>query len=686
MLSLKKIEKATPVEITGQIINASPNGEFFFLYQGGKVIFVRLPKVKQNIDLFTVGSIVKVAGVTKLGGFSAKVMAEKVKKIGFDELPETAALRLNEHDSTMNDCDWVRCSGRLVSAREYQSAAGEKFAVLKFEIGNTVSDVRVALREGDWERIEELMFSRIRFNAVWGTQFNSSRQIVGRILYVNSVDDLELNPDVRVDSTLKKIGELMREGDRSRVSAKTSGVVTHISGSHIFVRDDSGSLKVRLRGDSTVQVGDYVQLDGYVLLDPISPQFLARDVSVFSSGEPPEPVLLNINDALISDWLNKSYSKLNQELVQIDAVLVDRTKSFANTKFGPDQILLCRVGEHLFDARIPSDVVLPKNVVPGAKLRITGICDLIKDDSIAWRLMIRWFRIQAREGGVEVIENAPWWTAKRLFWLLGATLSLAGLSLIWVLSLRRTVTKQTEVISEKVERESIHNERQRIARELHDTLLQGLVGMAIQIRGCFRGLDLGREKLTETICDPKTQKNDLFEAVNEEVDHAKKALTVVQEMLDRCSEESRSSVLYLRSGMARRVRLAETLDEVLEPFSKQPGISLSINVSGKERTLQQEVERNLMLAVKEIVTNAIKHASANTILVDLDYSGEGLVIDVSDDGCGFDATDSAPVGHFGLQGIRERIKALGGVVEIESSIGHGTAVVIKLSSTSDWEV
>ncbi len=93
-----------------------------------------------------------------------------------------------------------------------------------------------------------------------------------------------------------------------------------------------------------------------------------------------------------------------------------------------------------------------------------------------------------------------------------------------------------------------------------------------------------------------------------------------------------------------------------------------------------------MLAVKEIVTNAIKHASANTILVDLDYSGEGLVIDVSDDGCGFDATDSAPVGHFGLQGIRERIKALGGVVEIESSIGHGTAVVIKLSSTSDWEV
>ena len=93
-----------------------------------------------------------------------------------------------------------------------------------------------------------------------------------------------------------------------------------------------------------------------------------------------------------------------------------------------------------------------------------------------------------------------------------------------------------------------------------------------------------------------------------------------------------------------------------------------------------------MLITKEVVTNAIKHAATGSIMVELDYSGVGLTIDVSDNGCGFEPDGDVAIGHYGLQGIRERIKSLGGVVEIESALGFGTEILIKLNSTAEWEV
>ena len=85
-----------------------------------------------------------------------------------------------------------------------------------------------------------------------------------------------------------------------------------------------------------------------------------------------------------------------------------------------------------------------------------------------------------------------------------------------------------------------------------------------------------------------------------------------------------------------------------------------------------------MIVAQEAMTNALKHGEPRSILVRLVFSGETLRLTVEDDGCGFDPAQAATPreGHFGLQGMRERVKRLGGVVEIGSAPGKGTCVAV----------
>ena len=432
--------------------------------------------------------------------------------------------------------------------------------------------------------------------------------------------------------------------------------------------------------DSEIEIGDEVRISGVVAPRSISPSFLARSAELISKQESPHP--LKIEEP------HDINLHLNYDLVEVNVELLEIARSVGEGGV-PQQTLVCSFAGYLLEAPMPPGLRAPEDLQTGATLRLTGICHLRKNENVSWDLQIEGFSIKPR--GVHdilLLSNPPWWTTTRLLWLLGVILLAFVLFLVWTGLLQRTVRRQTKLIRENVEREAVHEERQRIARELHDSLLQGLVGMAMQLRSCFRGLQRSKANFIDRLDELELSREKtipLQSEIEQSLESNRQALVGVQNMLDQCSEQSRISVLALRGKMTERTELIETLQEALEPFHNEPGVELNFQIEGDPRSLQDEVERNILLATKELVTNAIQHASATQIEVYLTYSRDGLVVDVTDDGVGFPVEHPPKKGHYGLQGIRERMEQFGAIVEIDSIPGRGTEVIIKIDSLEQWE-
>ena len=195
-------------------------------------------------------------------------------------------------------------------------------------------------------------------------------------------------------------------------------------------------------------------------------------------------------------------------------------------------------------------------------------------------------------------------------------------------------------------------ERQRLAREIHDTLAQGLTGIITQLEAAQRTSDDGEHN--RRIGDAKQLARD--------------SLT-----------EARRSVQALKPGALEGARLPEALAEEAARWSAISGVAADVTTTGQARPLHPEVEVTLLRVAQEALANVAKHASASRAAVTLSYMEDVVTLDVLDDGRGFDVDggSSSPRGDgsgFGLTAMRQRVQRLDGQLEIESEDGGGTAV------------
>ena len=268
------------------------------------------------------------------------------------------------------------------------------------------------------------------------------------------------------------------------------------------------------------------------------------------------------------------------------------------------------------------------------------------------------FRVQAAnndgvwndEGAALAFTLRPHFYQTIWFYILLAALAAAFILLFLRLRLLRAEREFRAVLAE----------RNRIAREVHDTLAQGYVGVSVQL-----------EVLSELLRNNNTEKA---------IKHLDTTRLHVREGL----AEARQSIWALRSQDTGENTLPVKLRRATEQANGH-GIEATFSLYGAYRPMPPETEREFLRVGQEAIHNVKKHAGAQHLAVQLEYGPAEIALVVRDDGRGFkmnEAVDSPP-GHYGFTGMRERAEAIGGTLEVTSELGFGTTVRLQVMTPKE---
>ena len=221
--------------------------------------------------------------------------------------------------------------------------------------------------------------------------------------------------------------------------------------------------------------------------------------------------------------------------------------------------------------------------------------------------------------------------------------------LVGVLAAHAAVLMEHARLYEASRELSVLDERNRLARELHDAMTQTLFSLRLTVEAAASLLP----------GDPA---------------RAGEELATARRLLDATFTELRELVFELRPPALEADGLAATVAKHLDVVGRAHGLRVAVSATGEAR-LDTGVERELFRIVQEAVANAVRHARASTLEVSLVFAGAGASATVRDDGVGFDpAARAVRSRHLGLTSMRERAAALGGGMAVESAPGRGTSV------------
>jgi PAS domain S-box-containing protein len=282
--------------------------------------------------------------------------------------------------------------------------------------------------------------------------------------------------------------------------------------------------------------------------------------------------------------------------------------------------------------------------------------DILKDGELPPSIMR--FKSHLREMGVHTILFVPMLVAGRVTGFIGIRFTLKRgfrqeeIELTRALAHQATLAIQLTRLSAQSRQSAVMAERNRMARDIHDTLAQGFTGVIVQL-----------EAVEEAMSKEQAVKAS---------GHLDRAGELARESL----REARRSVQALRPQALEEKQLSEALKDLIEKMTRGTTVHSKFALQGKRRKLPPEWETNLLRIGQEVLTNVIRHAQASEFKVLLVFDSSEIRLELRDNGCGFDPQRKHE--GFGLQGMRERAEGMGGRLTIQSAAGQGTAISIVL--------
>ena len=591
------------------------------------------------------GQLVQLEGATAPGDYAPIVREERVGVLSQDQVPTAIPVSFGQLASGQMDCRFVEVQGIIR---------------LAFRVGTSHLQLQVAVSEGelrayvyDYPEVNtaSLVDAVVRLRGAVGGRFNQKRQLVAPLLFVNGTNNVSLlkpapsdpfNAPVRTARSLLQFNPQERHGHR----VKVRGAVTyHRLGQSLFIRDQGHGLYIQTSENLPVHPGDIIETLGFAVMGPYTPYLRQATYRRVGTGAVPAPV--RTTAAKILEGENDA------DLLMIEAHLLDQMQR------GDERVLVLQAGDLTFNAHLvaTNDEPALAALRNGSLLQLTGICRIQEVTERLSKFTPRSFHLLLRSPrDIAVLKRPSWWTPQRLLWVLLGMTIIFVVALGWVLMLRRRVAEQTQIIRQRLHRETALEERTRIARELHDTLEQELAGIAIQ-------LDAVAAKWSDS---PQL---------------AGQSLEIVRRMIRRSQAEARRSVWDLRSLALENSDLTTAISEIASQVIKGLPVEIQIVVHGTASRLPGPVENHLLRISQEAVTNATKHGACKQIRIELDYTPDKVRLCVRDNGRGFDPARSdsrSAAGHFGLLGMRERADKIGGTLSLQSSIGTGTEIRVEV--------
>lgn len=589
------------------------------------------------------GQLVRLRGRTAPGDYAPIIIAESAEHLGTAKLPQPRRVPFDELGAGNLDCEWVEVEGIVRSA---QQIAEDRFDL---EIAVQGGQLRVYLLGIAPELRGRLVDATIRLQGARGCIFNQKRQSLGPLLFVEgrNLQVLEPAPQDPFAAPTRPLGSLLQfaPGARQGHRLKVRGSVTHqIPGESVFIRDAGQGLQLKTSETELLQPGDLIEALGFETVGICAPFLENATCRKIGGQAPPTPV--RISPALAMQ------GRFEADLVSIRGTLVDFVPG------DKDLHLILENEGVVFHAELASGTrgttELAK-LVKGSQLELTGIClaqDVAEQRSIVTPDSLKILLRSPKD--IAVLRAPSWWTPQRLMWPFAGVTLLFAAGMALVVRRARQKAREQERAREESERRimAIMAERNRMAREIHDTLAQGFTAISVQ-------LEAMKDKVAGS---PQAAK------------HLELARSFVRSSL----AEARRSIWEMRSQSLEEADLPTALGKVAQQLVSGAGIEIDLVVRGEVRRLPVPTENSLLRVGQEAVTNAIKHARPRRIVIEFRFDHSSVLMHVHDDGCGFECSRVTPgaSGGFGLLGMRERIESLGGRLSIKSRPGRGTEIEV----------
>ena len=609
------------------------------------------------------GAEVEIEGVLAQGGLAPNILPRSVRVLGEKPLPPARVVALDRLMSGAEIAQRVIVSGVVQRCELYNLRWWMR-------VETPVGHLFVEAADGVVLNPLALVDAEVQVEGLAASVFNWRRDFARPRLRISRAENVVVtrppppDPFAAEKVSVKSLAGFSAEG-RLLHRRRIEGNVTYYEpGSVLYLQEGGRAVRVGAGNVEPLQVGDRVEATGFI---DISGTVAGLSGALFrkaGEGAPIEPVATTLAEVQSAAIPVKSGQPSTAP--EYDGLLVKVTgrvlSGQSSTPGGGLRLVLDCDGTEttasLAGGLREADAVTLDAQPMGTMVRASGVAilryapsDLVAEFSTPTRL-----DLLLRDGrDIAVIQAAPWWTVRRALIALGLVLLVAIAALAWSVALRRTVQTQTAVIRDQLSRETLLQERSRMARELHDTVEQELMGLSLQL-----------EAASDTLPGAP--------------DAAQRTLHVGQALLKHTRAEVRRSIWDLRVPEFEQRDLETALRETLSPLSSPGGPEISVEVAGTARRMPGAVEVHLLRIVTEAVTNAVKHAGARRIVAGVEFAGDALTVRIRDDGRGFDSALAMKLsgGHFGLLGMNERAQRIGGTLDLRTAPGIGTEIVVRV--------
>ncbi len=622
-----------PVTLNGVLISDPPLG-LFLHDETGSIWLEMSDSLSFGVKR---GDRVEVRGSTAAGRFAPIVKVDMLTKLGTASIPEPIPVKFWDLDSGRYDGQWVVIEGIV---RRADSKSNPQVIM--------VSDGgRLPLFFPWGADVSVQVDSVIRVTGIALLQFSRTGQPIHPLLAIPSGVSPSVSLPPPQDVPMRRIDRLMAFSDKldhgHRV--RIHGVVTHVqAGEAIWLECDGSGIRVNIQDSTGYAIGDNVEVLGFpVRRQNYSPEMEDVVITRVSSGIAPKPM-----------EIGSSASALDHDagLITLEASAVEIMRVPRGLR------LVLRDNQRDFIAHLHQESAESEHGWQiGSRLRATGICSVssVPLSNMLGTLDPREFELIVRSpADIVILQSPPWWTPERRSWLLATVSALLCVVVLLVFKISRRKLRQATSARRRSETEfaAILSERSRIAREIHDTLAQGLGAISLH-------LDMMKDHLPSG-------------------SRASQHLLEATEITRDCLGEARQSIWNMRSQAIEENGLDGALAGVFDQLTDIDGLVGSFDVTGTPVRLSPVVENNILRIGQEAITNVVKHAAASRIDASLSYSPQLITLTVKDDGRGFEQSAfPCENTHYGLLGLRERALEAGATLRIESRPGHGTKVTLE---------